>query len=124
MRKSGQLDDPSPAQRNGLKIRGNPEIRRRRGISVLSTGQPGNAWLAKLEDAGIEETRNPITKLNGTMHDPMSYKIITEGARGRKVSGVFIFWVGWCPGSPDAKIVRNAAYLIECAVRNRRSRSH
>jgi hypothetical protein len=76
MRKSGQLDDPSPAQRNGLKIRGNPEIRRRRGISVLSTGQPGNAWLAKLEGAGVEETRNPITKLNGTMHDPMSYKII------------------------------------------------
>jgi hypothetical protein len=90
MRKSGQLDDPSPAQRNGLKIRGNPEIRRRRGISVLSTGQPGNAWLAKLEGAGVEETRNPITKLNGTMHDPMSYKIITENARGRKVSGVFV----------------------------------
>jgi hypothetical protein len=42
---------------------------------------------------GIEETRNPITKLNGTMHDPMSYKIITENARGRKVSGVFIFLV-------------------------------
>jgi len=93
MRESGRLDDPSPAQRNGLKIRGNPEIRRRRGISVLSTGQPGEAWLAKPEDAGIEETRNPIKKLNGTMHDPMSYKIITEDARDRKVSGVFI-WFG------------------------------
>jgi hypothetical protein len=80
--------------------------------------------LAKLEGAGVEETRNPIKKLNGTMHDPMSYKIITEGARGRKVSGVFIFRVGWCLGSPDAKIVRNAAYLIVWAVRNPRPCSH
>jgi hypothetical protein len=36
-------------------------------------GQPGNALLAQSEDAGAEETRNLIERLNGTMHDSMSY---------------------------------------------------
>lgn len=36
----------------GLKGRGNPELRRRRGSRVRGTGQPGNAGLAQAEDEG------------------------------------------------------------------------
>ena len=89
MRESGRLDDPSPAQRNGLKIRGNPEIRRRRGISVLSTGQPGNATRTEREDAGGGATRYLIGRQNETMHDPLGYTIIRkapEAARSLALS--------------------------------------
>jgi len=89
---------------NGLKIRGNPEIRRQRGRRMRGTGQPGDALLAKPEDRGDEATLNLIWKLNGTMHDPMSYEFATENARDRKVSGVFI----WCEDlwDPDLKFTR------------------
>jgi len=55
---------------NGLKARGNSQLRRRRGQRMQRTGQPGDAQQAKQEDAGEEATRNLIKKLNGTMLDP------------------------------------------------------
>jgi len=75
----------------GCEIRGNSKIHRRhsqrigeagqpaeaisrRGQRTRSTGQPGNTQLAKPEDAGAGETRNQHERLNGTMHDPMSYQ--------------------------------------------------
>jgi hypothetical protein len=41
---------------------------------MRGTGQPGDALLAKPEDAGCEATRILINKLNGSMHDPISYQ--------------------------------------------------
>ena len=75
----------------GCEIRGNSKIHRwhsqtteeagqpveavtRRGQRTRSTGRPGDAQLAKPEDAGAGETRNQHERLNGTMHDPMSYQ--------------------------------------------------
>jgi hypothetical protein len=75
----------------GCEIRGNSKIHRRhsqrigeagqpaesvtrRSQRTRSTGQPGDAQLAKPEDAGAGETRNQHERLNGTMHDPMSYQ--------------------------------------------------
>jgi len=46
----------------------------RRGQRTRGTGQPGNARLAKPEDAGAGATRNQHERLDGTMHDPMSYQ--------------------------------------------------
>ena len=46
----------------------------RRGQRTRGTGQPGDAQLAKPEAAGAGATRNQHERLNGTMHDPMSYQ--------------------------------------------------
>jgi len=75
----------------GCEIRGNSKIHRRhgqrtgeagqlaesvtrRGQRTRGTGQPGDAQLAKPEDAGAGATRNQHERLNGTMYDPMSYQ--------------------------------------------------
>jgi len=52
----------------------------RRGQRTRSTGQPGDARLAKPEDAGAGATRNQHESLNGTMHDPMSYQFAVSAA--------------------------------------------
>jgi hypothetical protein len=83
--KSGQLDNPLPAQPNGLNVRGNSWIRRQRGLRMRSTGQPGDALLAKPEDRGEEATLNLIWKLNGTMHDSTSCKDIRERQRPKSL---------------------------------------
>jgi len=75
----------------GFEIRGNSKIHRRhsqrteeagqlaefvtqRGQRTRSTGRPGDAQLAKVEDAGAGAIRNQHERLNGTMHDPMCYQ--------------------------------------------------
>lgn len=84
-----RITETSSAER--CEIRGNSKIHRRhsqrteeagqlaelvtrRGQRTRSTGQPGDAQLAKPEDAGAGATRNQHERLNGTMHDPMSYQ--------------------------------------------------
>jgi hypothetical protein len=71
---SRQLENPSPARpkdRGSGATRGSGHPAQPR---ARSTGQPGDAQLAKPEDAGAGETRNQHERLNGTMHDPMSYQ--------------------------------------------------
>jgi len=46
----------------------------RRGQRVRGTGQPGDARLAKPQDAGEGATRSPHQKAEGTMHDPLNCK--------------------------------------------------
>jgi hypothetical protein len=53
---------------------------------MRGTGQPGDALLAKPEDAGCEATRILINKLNGSMHDPISYWIAVQARQGDAVT--------------------------------------
>jgi hypothetical protein len=89
------------------KSRGNPELHRRERRKMSNPGKPGdssdgaaegensgkpeNSPPAQLEDAGCEETRNLIGRLNGTMHGPSNLRVHHIETPETSVSGVFVF---------------------------------
>ena len=52
---------------NGLKRRGNSQLRRRRGKRAQKAGQPEEAWRAKSDAEGTEGTRSLSERPKGTM---------------------------------------------------------
>jgi hypothetical protein len=50
---------------NGLKLRGNLQLRRRRGKRALKTGQPEDAWRTKADASGSGGTRSLIDRPKG-----------------------------------------------------------
>lgn len=93
MRDSRRLDSPSPAQLKDVRY---GETRRcgAGGAENANAGRPGNANPAPPEDAGAGETRYPVTKLDGTIDDPMNLRAQKKTPE-TQVSGVFVFCAGF-----------------------------
>ena len=98
-----RADQRRHSRRTGAK--GQPEgsdagsAERERG-----TGQPGNANRAGWEDAGSGVTRNLIGRQNGTMHDPMSYKIIRKAPEAARSLALSILGVDLDQSVADCRI--------------------
>jgi hypothetical protein len=127
MRCAGQLADASKARRLGgvavARMRGNPEIHRLRaegpkGRRIGDSRRLEAPSPVQRKDAGCEETRECIGKLNGTMFDPSTCEFIAiEASEIPESLTPLFFWLTAASHTTANNFEQVRPWPLHCTMR-------